>query len=408
MRWMGNAAILLLAACSPTGAADLASQSPSHPAAPQTTAPPAATSVQQTVPEPQRADPQDRSAGTAPSDRIDGRYLVSVTAVLPDGFAEGIARLPGVIASVVLVGNVSVVESHRADGTSIDRAPEGFVIPVELQQVEPNAHGHFVPDDVAEMLAGLKNDEILLSTASARLRRMGVGDDLLLDDGTVLRVAGIVDGEWIGAAEIVSTRPGPFPDTHERYVVVDYAGSRAVLERRLAGLTDEAVRVLSSAEVPIFRHADAVLPQIAVKEQYGEFAYRPRGRDRIEIDPAWVEANIVSISVPLLGQITCHREFAEQLRTVMTRLEATGSGDVIDRGAYLGCWNPRFVRDRRDLSRHAWGVAADINFGNDLAATESPIAPPLLHAMGSAGIRSGHTWTNPGPGHFEWYGTTPR
>lgn len=403
---MGIAAIVL-AACSPTGAADLSSRSLGHAAAPPTTALPAIPPVRETAPEPPQPQIHDVSPASV-ADRSTTRYLVSVTAVLPESFTEGIARLPGAIASIVRVGNVAVVESHHADGTVIDRPPDGFVIPVELQQMSSNAHGHFVPDAVAEMLSRLANDEILLSASSAHLRRMGIGDDLLLDDGTVLTVAGIVDDEWIGAAEIVSTRPGPFPDTRQRYVIVDYAGSRTELERRLGELTDEAVRVLSSAEVPVLRHADAVLPQIAVKEQYGEFAYRPLGGDRIEIDPAWVEANIVSISVPLLGQITCHREFADQLRSVMVGLEATGSGDVIDRGAYLGCWNPRFVRGRRDLSRHAWGVAADINFGNDPAATGSPIAPPLLRAMGSAGIRSGHTWTNPGPGHFEWYGTTPR
>jgi len=403
---MGIAAIVL-AACSPTGAADLSSRSLGHAAAPPTTALPATPPVRETAPEPPQPQIQDVSPALA-ADRSATRYLVSVTAVLPDGFADGIARLPGVLASVVRVGNVAVVETRAADGTVIDRAPDGFVIPVEIQQMDPTAHRRFVPEPAAEMFAELADDEIILSEASARFRRMRVGDALRLDDGMMLTVAGIVADEWVGAAEVVSTRPTPFPDSRERYVVVDFSGSRAELERRLAELTEESVRVLSSAEVPILRHADAVLPQIAVKERYGEFAYRPGGGDRIEIDPAWVEANIVSISVPLLGQVTCHREFAAQLRTVMTRLEAGGSGDVIDREAYLGCWNPRFVRGRRDLSRHAWGVAADINFGKDLAATASPIAPPLLRAMGRAGIRSGHTWTNPGPGHFEWYGTTPR
>jgi hypothetical protein len=402
---MGIAAIVL-AACSP-GAADLSGRSLGHAAAPSTTALPATPPIRETAPEPPQPSTQDVSPALA-ADRTATRYLVSVTAVLPDGFADGVARLRGVLASVVRVGNVAVVETRAADGTVIDRAPDGFVIPVELQQMDPTAHRRFVPDPVAEMFAELADDEILLSEASARFRRMRVDGALHLDDGTMLTVAGIVADEWVGSAEVVSTRPTPFPDSRERYVVVDFPGSRAELERRLAELTEESVRVLSSAEVPVFRHADAVLPQIAVKERYGEFAYRPRGGDRIEIDPAWVEANIVSISVPLLGQVTCHREFAAQLRTVMTHLEASGSGDVIDREAYFGCWNPRFVRGRRDLSRHAWGVAADINFGNDLAATGSPIAPAMLRAMRSAGIRSGHTWTNPDPGHFEWYGSDPR
>jgi hypothetical protein len=77
--------------------------------------------------------------------------------------------------------------------------------------------------------------------------------------------------------------------------------------------------------------------------------------------------------------------------------------DVIDRGAYKGCWNPRFIRNRTDLSHHAWGVATDINFGNDLAGPGSPTDPRLIEAMAALDILSGHAWTDPGPGHFEWF-----
>ena len=62
------------------------------------------------------------------------------------------------------------------------------------------------------------------------------------------------------------------------------------------------------------------------------------------------------------------------------------------------------ITGRRDLSRHAWGIAADINFGNDLDGPGSPVAPLLLSAMEFHGITSGHDWTTPGPGHFEWVG----
>ena len=91
------------------------------------------------------------------------------------------------------------------------------------------------------------------------------------------------------------------------------------------------------------------------------------------------------------------------LSEVMSTLEGAGHLDVIDRAAYKGCWNPRFIRNRTDLSHHAWGVASDINFGNDLAGPGSPTDPRLIEAMAALDILSGHAWTDPDPGHFEWF-----
>ena len=154
----------------------------------------------------------------------------------------------------------------------------------------------------------------------------------------------------------------------------------------------------------MFRHADAVQSQIRIKERFGEFSYRPLGGQSVEIDPEWVAANIVTVRLPLIGSITCHRDFAALLRQVMDELEAGGNGRIINSGSDSGCWNARFIAGRRDLSRHAWGIAADINWGNPHDSLRSPVAPALLAATSAAGITSGHEWVNPDPGHFEWYG----
>ncbi|MFQ5968534.1 MAG: M15 family metallopeptidase [Acidimicrobiia bacterium] len=356
--------------------------------------------------------PSSRASGTttAPSSAALPRgdwYLVWVTGWLPEGFAEGLREVSGVdVVSVVWVGNAHVVETMTEDGTVVDRAPEGFVIPVELQGIDPVSHAEFVPPQVAALLAGLADDEVALGRSSARLRRLGLGATLTLEDGTSVTVAAVIDDEWIGAAELVTTRSDPVPlgADRARYAILRYEGSRRDLESALAVLTEQPVRVWAEGEIPILRHADPVRSQIAIKERFGEFAYRPGDDQRFGIDPDWVSANIVTVELPLLGNVTCHRDFADLLRQVMERLDAAGLDGVIDPSAFKGCWNPRFIRGRRDLSRHAWGVAADINFGNPLEGPGSPIAPVLLETMEAMGITSGHDWINPDPGHFEWYG----
>ena len=334
-------------------------------------------------------------------------FVVWVTGELPADFASALAAVRGVdVVSVVSVGNAHVVETRETAGVVVDSTPRRFVIPVELHAIDPRGHAEFVPPGVAEALSALAGDEVLLGASSARLRRLDVGGSIALEDGRALRVAGVVDDRWIGAAEMVTTSPdaSSLGADRARYAVVGFDGSRLALENAAGALTDSAVRVWAESDVPVLRHADAVAPQVRIKERFGEFSYRPRGGQSVEIDPAWVEANIVTVELPLIGAVRCHREFAELLSRVMEQLRDGGHEAIINSTSDHGCWNARFIAGRRDLSRHAWGVAADINWGNALDAPRSPTAPALLAAMDDFGITSGHDWINPDPGHFEWRG----
>ena len=81
---------------------------------------------------------------------------------------------------------------------------------------------------------------------------------------------------------------------------------------------------------------------------------------------------------------------------------------AIDPDAFFGCWNPRRIANTTRLSRHAFGAAADINFGNSLdGGPGSPVNDELLRRMAMAGITSGHDWSLPDPGHFEWFSDEP-
>ncbi len=388
---------LLLAACSPVTDATTTST-----AVTETTSSTATTTATQPTAEP--TAPQSIPSTTLPDPR--SWYLVSVTASLPDGLSDRLETIDGVDAvSTASVGTLNLLGAVDADGSVVDDAPTGFTIPLEAQSYDPPGRSGLVPLDVEQMLAGLEPGQAILSTTSAKIRNLGVGGELTLDDATTLVVIGVVADEWVGDAEVVvSTEDAQaLGVTNERYSVVRFAGSRTDLERDANALVDASVRVRSRDEVDVFRHADAVASQLAVKARYGEFAYRPRRGDAIEIDPAWVDANILHEHIPLLGGITCHKDFVTMLRDVMTTLEAAGHANVIDVGAYKGCWNPRFIRSRTDLSHHAWGIAADINFGNDLDGAGSPADSTLVEAMSASNILSGHLWTDPGPGHFEWF-----
>jgi hypothetical protein len=119
-----------------------------------------------------------------------------------------------------------------------------------------------------------------------------------------------VDDALVGAAEIALTRAGGAAvgvDT-DRYLLIAYHGERADVESAVRRLLPPgfAVRFRGPGETPFLRSGDAALPQVLIKERFGEFAYRPgRGLDIVE-DPAWEAADIVTAQVPLLGRVRCH------------------------------------------------------------------------------------------------------
>jgi len=332
-------------------------------------------------------------------------HLAWQPTALIEGFAGDLAAIPGVgTVSMVRVGDTRIVETAKADGTIVDQPSDGFVIPVEVHAFEGDAHAEFVPAPVAATFADLADDEVMLGSTSAALRRLTAGDTITFAGGLVVTVAGIVDDDYVGDAEIITTRPDleVFGGFLDKYAVFWFDGARADLEAAVESFDGEPVTVRAWGEVLVFRHGDSVRSQAAFKERFGEFTIRPTGNG-FEQEPAWREENIVTEAIPLLGSVTCHREFVEMLRRAMTALEEDGNGALINRGSYRGCWNARFIAGRQAISHHSFGAAADINFFEPLDGPFSPIDPDLLIALYTVGLTSGHVWVNPDPGHFEWF-----
>lgn len=328
---------------------------------------------------------------------------------LPVDFQDRVADLDDVTASAVIrSGQMQLTGSADPAGDPIDEPAPGFVIPIEATVFETASAAAIFSPELAEALAGLRADEVLLSRSSAALRRLTVGGTMAFA-ADEFRVAAVVDDAIAGTTEAVfiDSESDALPSTRRRAAVLTYDGEAERLEAALMTRFDEPVRVFDRRGGEGRGDRQRVtLPQLVVKQLFGEFAYRPRPGGRVEIDPSWTEANLVTVDIPLLGQVRCHRVYADLLAEVMAGLVADGLEDVIDPGAYQGCWNPRFIAGSTRLSRHSWGIAADINFGNALdAGPGSPVNEELLTRMVAAGTTSGHLWTIPDPGHFEYVGT---
>jgi hypothetical protein len=358
------------------------------------------------LPSPSSTDASGVTTTPKEPPRSDQVLLVWTPGGLPPGFGEAVDALEGVVGVTIVRSDlIHIVSSAASTGPGGDLAP-GFVIPLEVMAFDSDTYQAFISKMDAGLFNSLEANEILLGATSARLRGLEGGDLVTLEGGRSLTVAGVVDDVLIGAAEgAVRVRDADqLGVTTERYLLIRHQSSRVVVEMAVRSLLgpDTAVRVRAPGETPVLRHGDAVLPQVLIKEHFGEFAYRPRGDGSFEIDRGWLEANIVTVDVPLLGPVTCHRNLVSALIGAMTELEESNLGFLVEPEGSQGCFNPRFIANRRDISRHAWGAAIDINIGTNPAGIESAQDPRLLAIMERWGFTSGHDWLIPDPGHFEY------
>ncbi|WP_342239993.1 M15 family metallopeptidase [Inquilinus sp. OTU3971] len=120
------------------------------------------------------------------------------------------------------------------------------------------------------------------------------------------------------------------------------------------------------------------LSDAKLRSVFGDFPYTEGSKGRINIDPTWVQQNIIEIATPILAdagypKITIHREAADGFKAAFDRIAAANLSHLI-----LSCagtfvprhkgWDPN-----RGLSSHSWGVAIDLNVAwNGYGAEPAP------------------------------------
>ncbi len=138
----------------------------------------------------------------------------------------------------------------------------------------------------------------------------------------------------------------------------------------------------------------------------GQFRYRDTSGGRIEIDPKWVEANIVTITLPGLNKkVQVHKDAADNFIQAFTYIK---NGTAVVNGKQFpllsliktmdGTWVPRHVNwnASRGLSNHSWGTAIDINANGHFRYVDPQQEPnnPNLILWEKAFKPAGFSWGN--------------
>jgi len=301
-------------------------------------------------------------------------------------------------------GEVGLVQVADDTGTHLG-VPPGFEVPADVLAFDVSTYIDFVPAAVVADVKAVRPGEALLGRSAAQVRGVGVGATLTFRGGTTVTVAGIVDDEVVGAAEIaVDLATGARLGVADiRYLLVSYAGTRAQAEAAVAGVVPGPVRFRAPGETPFLRNADAVLPLVKVKLQFGEFSYRstPAGLEQL---PAWTNTYIADDDLPVIGHVRCHLGVLDALRGAMAQLQDEQLGYLVDPAVSEVCWRLGRIHDEPRLTRQAWGIGLQLNNATNPTGSGSVQDRRLIEIMQRWGFAWGGSWLIAEPSYFEYIG----
>lgn len=361
--------------------------------------------------------PDGDPGGTGASEPLTPRaYLAWVPGGMPDSFAGSLRRAPEVgRITVARADNVWMRRTFDARGKVVDRPPSGYMIPIDATAVDLRSFAPFLPRSVRAGVQQLDELEGILSTTSAELRGVGEGGELEFRDGVSVRISGVLPDALMGGYELLVDPPTGrrIGIREQRYAIFlppnDREPSERALERAFRNLIPsgslyEVVEVRAPGTTRFLRMSDALLPPLLLKHRFGEFAARPDAADPgfLDVDPGWVTQNIVDVSVPLLGTITCHRKFVPLVRAAMREVVNEGLEELIQ--GYAGCYAARHTlgEPSASLSHHSWGIAIDINAEANPFGAEPRQDRRLVRIMERWGMIWGGRFIVPDGHHFEY------
>lgn len=338
-----------------------------------------------------------------------GTLLAWTPGGLPPDLPEQARRVPGIDrVAVVRSGTAWMTGWGAADGIE-QQPPSGMALPVEVAAVEPQTYQGFVGPVERASISALSRGGAVLGRTGARLRGIGPGGRIEFGE-TGLRVSAVLADELVGAHEVIVSREtgARLEITRPRYLLIHPDGTRSreriesALRRNLPRGT--RMRVRGPGETPVFRHGDAVLPPVRLKELFGEFAARPGADGALQVEPGWTRAHIRTVRLPILGRASCHRALIAMLRSALREIERRHLEGLLDPGDFGGCYSPRFAnRDPSSgLSHHAWGVAFDVNVSENPLGGAARLDRRLVAIFERWGFTWGGHWLVPDAMHLEF------
>ena len=306
-------------------------------------------------------------------------------------------------SNVTFIGRANVgVESVVTLNNDVKLSTlENYLYNISLKTIESSTVDYFYNDEVSKVI---KNNQLVVSSLTAERYNLSINDKINLigmnNEPLEITVGMILKDSELGWFEgVVNKDIG--------YKLGIYRNIQAIIWDKEINENHfvELYKNIKYEKVKYtFRESNPnknwVLPTALVKEMFGDFQIKERDGTWITTEPSWREENIQVKKVPILGTTRCHRLMWEPLEGALNQILQEGLADTLSIKDFKksgGCYAPRRI-NRFDaggsISRHAWGIAIDIN-------TKSSYHPRVVEIFNSWGFAWGGTWTSPDEMHFE-------
>ena len=306
-------------------------------------------------------------------------------------------------SNVTFIGRANVgLESTTAPNEEIKVSTlENFLYSVSVKTIDSTVTNMFYDADTADVI---NSGMLVVSSLTSERYQLEVGDIVnfvgLNNEKIAIEVGKVIKDSTLGWFEIVVNKEvgyklGIFRNIQA--IIWDSKVSENFFIELHKNIEYRKVKFTYKKPSP---NKNWVLPNALVKEMFGDFQIKERDGVWITTEPEWREENIQNKRMPILGITRCHRLMWEPLEGALNQILEEGLEGYLSIEEWRssgGCYAPRRI-SRFDaggsISRHAWGIAIDIN-------TKSGYPPRIVEIFNSWGFAWGGTWTSPDEMHFE-------
>lgn len=306
-------------------------------------------------------------------------------------------------SNVTFIGRANVgLESTTTSNEEVKVSTlENFLYSISVKTIDSKVTNMFYDTDTADVI---NSGMLVASSLTAERYQLEVGDVVnfvgLNNEKISIEVGKIIKDSTLGWFEVVVNKEvgyklGIFRNIQA--IIWDSKISENFFIELHKNIEYRKVKFTYKKPSP---NKNWVLPNALVKEMFGDFQIKERDGVWITTEPEWREENIQNKRMPILGITRCHRLMWQPLEGALNQILEEGLEGYLSIEEWRssgGCYAPRRI-SRFDaggsISRHAWGIAIDIN-------TKSGYPPRIVEIFNSWGFAWGGTWTSPDEMHFE-------
>ena len=320
----------------------------------------------------------------------------------------------GATPHLVKFPTISLTAQTRA-GKDVFRLGEGWRIPMATM-VASSMYVRATGGDAMEEVVA--SGQVLMGETAAKVRGAQVGDVLILRDRKFwmhpFTVGAIVADEFVNSGDLfmsisAAASLGEIPVS--RVAVTDIVSPASVL----SGLRKKGITIGTKYRLRTSwdrNNPDGTLGTATVKKLLGEFSYRPTVGSSILVAGSWTSRNIawkMRYADIKLGN-NCHRVVVDAIQGALTEIKKSGLSRFVNTqnsNRYGGCFVGRYNRLAGNFgapSRHAWGMAIDINTDTNPQGGVPQMNCAVVRIFRKWGFAwGGNFWPADGM-HFEYVG----